>query len=279
MIRASCLCGAVTWKVVSAVSSMSHCHCSRCRKAHGAAFATYVVAPAGGLVLEGSDAVVRWPGGDGDRSFCRQCGSVVPYGSGDVLFLPAGNFDGDPGARPELHMFVGSRAPWYTIRDGLPGFEAYPPGFDARPVPDRPPLDPPGRPRGSCLCGAVTYILDGQPIKHRYCHCGRCRKGRSAAHAANLTTGVDGVRFTRGEERLTTYKVPGARFFTNVFCRDCGSPMPRRDVERGIGVVPMGSLDDDPGVRPTGHIFVRSKASWFQITDDLPQYTEYSPSE
>jgi hypothetical protein len=278
MIPASCLCGAVTWTLASPVSSMLHCHCSRCRKAHGAAFATYVSAPARSLVLDGAEAIGRWsPEGGGERCFCSRCGSVVPYGFGDIVFAPAGNFDQDPGVRPELHMFVGSRAPWYEIADGLPRFEAYPPGIDAAPVADRPPLDPPGRPRGSCLCGAVTYVLDGESVKRRYCHCSRCRKALSAAHAANMTTGLDGVRFTRGEELLASYKVPEARFFTTRFCRRCGSPMPRRDPERGICVVPLGSLDDDPGVRSTGHIFVASKAPWYQITDDLPQYAEYPP--
>src|SRR2546421_872463 len=253
---------------------MSHCHCSRCRKAHGAAFATTVAAPASALALRGGEEVVRWrpPGGGGDRCFCRRCGSVVPSSSGDLVFAPAGNFDDDPGVRPGMHMFVASRAPWYEICDGLPRFDAYPPEIDAPSLPERPPLDPPGRPRGSCLCGAVTYVLDGAPLKRRYCHCTRCRKARSAAHAANMTTAFDGVRFTRGEDELARYKVPDARFFTNVFCQHCGSPMPRRDADRQISVVPMGSLDDDPGARATGHIFVAFKAPWYDIADELPQY-------
>jgi len=53
--------------------------------------------------------------------------------------------------------------------------------------------------------------------------------------------------------------------------------MPRLDPNRGIAVVPMGSLDDDPGIRPTAHIFVGSKAPWFEIADDLPQYKESTP--
>jgi hypothetical protein len=260
---------------------MFHCHCSRCRKAHGAAFATYVSVPVASVVLQGAELVGRWRPSDedGERCFCRRCGSVVPYAVGDVVYAPAGNFDEDPGVRPTLHMFAGSRAPWYPITDALPQFEGYPPGLDGRPVATRPPLDPPGRPRGSCLCGAITYILEGEPAKRRYCHCGRCRKALSAAHAANMTTALDGLRFTRGEERLASYKVPDARFFTTVFCRDCGSPMPRHDPGRGISIVPLGSLDDDPGGRPTGHIFVASKAPWYQISDDLPQYAAYPPSE
>jgi len=88
----------------------------------------------------------------------------------------------------------------------------------------------------------------------------------------------DGVRFTRGEELLATYRVPEARFFGQTFCRTCGSPMPRVDRERDLAVVAMGALDDDPGVRPACHIFVGSKAPWHEITGDLPQYEERPPA-
>jgi hypothetical protein len=281
MTRASCLCGAVTWTLAGPVPAMFHCHCTRCRKAHGTAFATYVSAPAQSVALEGTGDVTCWrpPQGGDNRCFCRRCGSVVPYSVEDTVFAPAGNFDDDPGVRPRWHMFVRSRAPWYEIRDGLPRFETYPPGRAAAPVVDRPSLDPPGRPRGSCLCGAVAFIVEGEPVRCRYCHCGRCRKALSAAHATNMTTALDGVRFTRGEDMLARYQVPEARFFATVFCSGCGSPMPRRHPDHRFSVVPLGSLDDDPGARSTGHIFVASKAPWFDIADDLPQQPAYSPGE
>jgi len=257
---------------------MYHCHCSRCRKAHGAAFATYVDAPLAAVTVVGQEAIAAWPPGvEGARRFCRICGAVVPYAHRDTLFLPAGNFEEDPGTRPARHIFAGSRAPWYQIRDGLPQSDAYAPGQNATPEPDPTPVDRPARPGGACLCGAVAYVLDGPPIKRRYCHCGRCRKSLSAAHAANLRTSADAVRFVRGEERLTRYHLPEARFFTTVFCDRCGSPMPRVDRDRGIALVPLGTFDDDPGVPPLGHIFVGSKAPWFDIADDLPQYKEYPP--
>jgi hypothetical protein len=277
MVRASCLCGAVTWEVAESLQIMSHCHCSRCRKTHGVAFATYVATPAEGFGLHGADDVVRWESSPGFvRCFCRRCGSVVPGDPVDgQMFVPAGNFLDDPGARPLAHIFVASKAPWYEIRDQLPRFDAYPEGFDAPVVPDRAPLDPPGRPRGSCLCGRVTYVLDGVPQRVHNCYCRRCRLARSAAHAVNLFTTPDGVRFTRGEDELLSYKLPEAKRFTQVFCRTCGSPMPRCGQE--YSVVPMGSLDDDPGIRPQSHIFVASKAPWYDIADDLPQHPEYAP--
>ena len=88
---------------------------------------------------------------------------------------------------------------------------------------------------------------------------------------------ADDLRFQRGAELLMTYKLPIARFFTQAFCRTCGSPMPRIDRERGLAIVPMGSLDDDPGMRPQRHIFVASRAPWYEIPDDLPQDAAYPP--
>ncbi len=277
MSRASCLCGEVSWESEAPFASMAHCHCSRCRKAHGAAFATYVTVPAAGFHLRGGEHVKRWESSPGfSRCFCGRCGSVVPGDPWEgLIFLPAGNFDDDPGIRPLAHIFVASKAPWFEIRDSLPRFDAYPPGIDGPVLPDRAQADAPGRPRGSCLCGGVMYVLEGTPVGCWNCHCSRCRKARSAAHASNLFGAGDFVRFTRGEELLVSYKLPDAQRFTQVFCGTCGAIMPRSDRERGFTAVAMGSLDDDPGMPPQAHIFVGSMAPWYAIADDLPQHAEY----
>ena len=136
---------------------------------------------------------------------------------------------------------------------------------------------PDGVVRGSCLCGAVKYHVT-EPFRVAYnCHCSRCRHGRAAAHASNGFTSFDGVHFVKGEDHLKTYKVPDARYFTQVFCDVCGSLMPRLDAERKIAVIPLGGLDDDPGIKPGEHIFVAHKAGWHDITDDLPTHDEDPP--
>lgn len=111
-----------------------------------------------------------------------------------------------------------------------------------------------------------------------HCHCSRCRKARGTANATNLLVDLDGVRFVRGAELLTAFRLPGAKYFAHVFCRVCGSSMPRRDEGRGFTIVPMGAFDDDPGIRPGRHIHVASKAPWDEITDDLPQFPGPPPS-
>jgi hypothetical protein len=280
MNQGNCLCRKVVWELDGPLELMTHCHCSRCRKSHGSAFATYVGGPADNFRQRGTEHVERWESSPGFfRCFCRLCGSVVPSEQAfdGRIFVPAGNFDVDPGVRPLAHIFTASKAAWLEIRDDLPRFDAYPPGFDAPVVADRPSVDPPGGIRGSCLCGAVAYVVEKKPERCANCHCSRCRKARSAAYASNLFTTADGLRFTSGDDNRAFYKVPEARFFTHSFCRTCGSSVPRIDRDRGIAIVPMGGLDDDPGVRPQFHIFVGSKAPWYEITDDLPQYSEAAP--
>jgi len=276
MITGSCLCGTVRWQFDEMPSGMTHCYCSMCRKAHGTSFATYLIAPRAGFSFNtGKDAITVYASSEHlPRAFCNECGSMVPAPKGsDQIGIPAGGLDDDPGIRPTAHIFVPSKAPWVEINDDLKQFDAFP-GQDKEPEIARAPLDPAkeGVLRGSCLCGDVAYEITG-PIKAVHnCHCSRCRKGRAAACATNGFTGIDGVTFTRGLDNLKAFKLPEAKFFTQVFCTRCGSKMPRLDEGRGIAVIPFGSLDDDPGCSAEDHVFVGSKAVWDTITDNLPQF-------
>ena len=132
--------------------------------------------------------------------------------------------------------------------------------------------------RGSCLCGAVSFEMTGTPTSVNECHCSRCRKTRGTGHAVNLVVAIDGLSFTSGEELLLSYRPPGSRYFAHSFCATCGSTMPRFDRGRNIAIIPMGAFDDDPGIGPTQHIFVGSKAAWEEIHDGLPRHAEGPPT-
>ena len=280
MHHGRCLCGSVDWTASGDLQWMSHCHCSRCRKMHGAPFATYVMAAKDGIRMTGQEHVTRYESSPGFvRTFCGKCGSVVPGDPwGEWVFMPAGSLTTDPGIRPEAHIFAGSKLPWYEITDALPQHEAYPPGIDGAVLENVPQPPGGGAPRGSCLCGGVRFVLEGAPILARNCHCSRCRLARSAAHAANVMAPVDAIRVTQGQDLIGSYKLPEARFFRQTFCRTGGGKVPRHDAARGISVAPLASFDDDPGMYPQMHIFVASKAPWFEITDRLPQQAEYGPT-
>jgi len=280
MYTGSCLCGAVRYEIDGPFTMMANCHCSMCRKHHGAMFSTFVSAPdAGFRWVSGQDNIETFPSSEhGRRPFCRTCGSVTPMllpGMG-LVFVPAGNLQEDPGLRPQMHMFTGSRASWYPIIDGLPQHEGYPPQFGGGTGVERPRVPfKPGVTQGSCLCGAIAWEFAGKPERLQNCHCSRCRRARSAAHATNAFYLREQLSWIRGEGEVQSYSLPGAKYFGQDFCRHCGSPVPRVVAATGRVVVPCGGLDSDPGMKPLGNIFATGKAPWYEITDGLPQWEAY----
>ena len=275
--RASCLCRGVRWEISEEPFKAYNCHCKMCRKAHGAAFGTYWFVPKAGFRwLGATDTITQHRSSHLlTRNFCSTCGSVVPYpsGQGDHVAVPAGGHD--DGMKPESEIFVPHSAPWYDITSDLPRHHDYPPEIGFSRVEEEPLADgPDGVIRGSCLCGAVEFhVSEPFRVVHN-CHCSRCRRGRAAAHTTNGFTSMSGVQFQKGESHLKSFKPPDAKYFAQAFCEICGSKLPRIDPEREIAITPLGSLDDDPGVKPDDHIFVAYKAKWHDITDDLPTYSE-----
>jgi hypothetical protein len=128
---------------------------------------------------------------------------------------------------------------------------------------------------GSCLCGGVTYEINGDVGQFWHCHCSRCRKATGTGHATNILLKPDAVTWITGEDLLRYYKVPEAKRFATVFCSNCGSLMPRVAPDNSIAVIPAGSLDEDPGIRPQGRIFQDSKTDWSCGDADLPRFDTY----
>ncbi len=280
MPTGSCLCGDVAFAVDGPIEQMGHCHCSMCRKFHGSAFATFgVAAPKRFRWLSGEDQVVHYQSSSqGWRNFCPRCGAGVaacPPG-GPFALIPVGTVAEDPGSRPTLHFFVASKAPWHDIADDLPRHDEWPPQFgaDAKAVSrSERTASTPGATGGSCLCGAVAFEFDGAPERMVNCHCSRCRRAMSAAHATMAMVAAERFRWRSGEGQLVNYKMPEARVKGTAFCRICGSQMPRRRDERHMQI-PAGCLDDDPGVRPGANIYVASKAPWSVVDERLPGFAE-----
>jgi hypothetical protein len=130
MLHGSCLCGGIGYVVRGPVFRMSHCHCSMCRKHHGAAFGTYLNAHAADFAfVRGEDLLGRYASSPSAvRTFCTRCGSTLQWlghAAPDEVGIAAGTLDDDPGLRPAMHIHVASKAPWYEIPDdGLARREA-----------------------------------------------------------------------------------------------------------------------------------------------------------
>ncbi|UDL96546.1 GFA family protein [Lichenihabitans sp. PAMC28606] len=141
----------------------------------------------------------------------------------------------------------------------------------------RPPLTlhPPTPQRtlaGSCQCGQVTYVVEDAFLYAVNCHCSICRRGTGAAFKP--LAGIERAKL-RVMQGLDCIQVIGAPGWHDERCGRCGSLLFAVVRDGAYAHVTMGTLIDDPTIRPTAHIFVGSKAPWFTITDDLPQYNEH----
>ena len=131
---------------------------------------------------------------------------------------------------------------------------------------------------GGCLCGGVRYRIGGKLGPAIYCHCNECRRASGSAFAANAPVRLRYFEIATGAELIREYESSPGKF--RAFCSRCGSPLYSRvdsDPERVR--LRLGLLDDDPGKRPLFHVFVRSKAPWFEIADSLPQFETVPPAQ
>ncbi len=279
-----CLCGDIAWEIDGEPQMMMNCHCSICRKIHGSDFVTYAIFDAATFCWLSGEANVSYyastPGLPAMRAFCPKCGSKVAVlaPDGSQAYVPAGNLEGDINKAIDFHCFVGSKAPWYEVTDDVPQYEGYPEAFQGEEQETQPrPAATESATGGSCHCDKVRYEFDMPFERMGYCHCSLCRKSSSSVMASEVFAEREDFRWLKGEDNLVRFDLPDSHFSVQ-FCRDCGSLMPIALGEEDLVLIPAGSLDQDPNIRPMGHIFVGSKANWDHITDDLPQFEEY-PAE
>jgi hypothetical protein len=120
-----CLCGAVRFVITLPTNWCTHCHCSMCRRAHGAAFVTFCgVATDQFRLVEGAEALVRYASSAGaTRSFCGRCGSTLLFEGerwpGEVHVVRA-NIDGEIDREPQAHCYFDSHVDWVEFADHLP---------------------------------------------------------------------------------------------------------------------------------------------------------------
>ena len=128
--------------------------------------------------------------------------------------------------------------------------------------------------KGSCLCGAVRYEVRDEFSYSLLCHCSQCR--RATGSAFKPFAGIERHKLTisAGEENTLRF---GDDTTYDVHCRTCGSLLFSVVRDSQYAHVTLGTLVDDPRIRPSAHIFVGSKAPWHTINDDLPQHADFPP--
>lgn len=132
------------------------------------------------------------------------------------------------------------------------------------------------RHRGSCLCGAVRFEVEGGFECFFLCHCAFCRKDTGSAHAANLFSSTATLTWLTGENHVATYHLPATRHAKS-FCKACGSALPRPRTEATPLVVPAGSLETPLTIRPDAHLFVASRADWDRELQTVPAFDRLPP--
>ncbi len=123
--------------------------------------------------------------------------------------------------------------------------------------------------KGGCLCGAVEYSVADAFAYALNCHCSQCR--RTTGSAFKPIAGIRREHFQCAADQgaLLIY---GEADGHDAHCAKCGSLLYSVVRDGAYVHVPLGTLIDEPSIRPTMHIFVGSKATWYEINDDLPQF-------
>ena len=128
---------------------------------------------------------------------------------------------------------------------------------------------------GKCECGAVRYSVADEFLYASNCHCSRCRAATGSAFKPFAGIEREKLQITNGADGLL---IVGEETLNDTRCAKCGSLLFSVVRDGAFVNVALGSLVDAPSIRPTKHIFVGSKAPWFEITDDLPQFEEHATS-
>jgi len=128
---------------------------------------------------------------------------------------------------------------------------------------------------GGCACGAVRYAVTAPFAGASYCHCHRCQRRTGTAWSINAAVPPEGFEITQGAELVHTWTPEDG--FPKSFCSQCGSALFSGGGDLTVGVR-MGTLDADPGIRPSHHQWVESAPDWEAIPDDgLPRHPQARP--
>jgi hypothetical protein len=131
LLTGRCLCEEIVYKIEGELGPIFHCHCSKCRRWHGAAFRSRATVQASQFRwVKGEDLLSNYYSSESVvKHFCSVCGSnlISTYENDPTkIGVPLGGLEQAPTNQPEGHMFVGSKSPWFKITDELPQHDTWP---------------------------------------------------------------------------------------------------------------------------------------------------------
>ena len=123
---------------------------------------------------------------------------------------------------------------------------------------------------GGCCCGNVIFTLEDNFSNFYFCHCEQCRKLTGTAHASNLFTSPDNIKWAKGIDNIKRYDHP-ERSFSKAFCNQCGSGLPFISKSGKSLIVPAGSLNDEPSKQLDAQIFCAEQTDWYKAGLEAPK--------
>ncbi|MFZ0571278.1 MAG: GFA family protein [Rhodomicrobium sp.] len=129
--------------------------------------------------------------------------------------------------------------------------------------------------KGSCLCKAVQYEIDGLDTPIRHCHCTSCRKSHAAAFNSSAGVARDRFRWISGEDKLSAFESSPGKL--RRFCSICGAHIVAEYKDRPSLALRVATLDDDPGARPAAHIWTSHSVPWLTDGDGVAFHEEWHP--
>ncbi len=132
--------------------------------------------------------------------------------------------------------------------------------------------------KGGCLCGAIRYEVQSDPVRVANCHCDDCRKATGASFATNVFVNEEDVVVLQGSPRRFQHTADSGSTMTKEFCADCGSQLFGFG-SRGQGIkhVKVGSIDDASFVRPVVDVFVSKALPFIRLPDDTEHFEKGRP--
>ena len=134
---------------------------------------------------------------------------------------------------------------------------------------------------GGCLCGAIRYEVNGDPVRVAHCHCDDCRKATGSSFATNVFVKQDDLVILQGTPRSYEHTADSGSTMTKEFCADCGSQLfGSGSRSTGVKNVKVGTIDDVaaiPAIQPRIEVFTSKKLPFTRLSDETEHFEKGRP--
>lgn len=268
-----CLCGAVTWAHTGETTRNLNCHCDECRRGVSAAFTSVKGFRAAGLKIIGPWQDYRYTA-KSSRAFCARCGTRIWFRSelwADEVFMNVGALARPEAHQPDRHVLFAEAVGWAAVGDRLPRSERYHVPFPGASGSSSSTKDASAPLSGRCLCGAVRWETEAEPLWGGHCHCDSCRRATGAPfvsffgmpRAALLWSGT------------TTNYCSSNGQVSRRFCSACGTHMAYHWAGWPDEThLYAATLHDSSRFVPQAHFHYAERLPWLVLDDSLPRHPQ-----